>query len=252
VPAHQAFQGCGYRRCLLDIMSEDTMGEIEKNLSRVRERIEHAAAKVGRDPRGIKLMAVTKTVAVERIREALAAGAMIFGENYVQEAREKIEEIGQAGIEWHLIGHLQSNKAKYAVRLFDLIHAVDSITVARELDKRAAAEGKIVDCLIEVNLSQENSKFGMNKERTPELAHALRDLKNISLKGLMTMPPYADDPEAARPYFIALRELKKEIEQDDIPLPELSMGMSTDFAVAIEEGATIVRIGRAIFGERSQ
>ncbi|MCJ7663355.1 MAG: YggS family pyridoxal phosphate-dependent enzyme, partial [Desulfobacterales bacterium] len=158
-------------------MPEDTMGEIEKNLSRVRERMEHAATKVGRDPQGIKLMAVTKTVAVERIREAMAAGAMIFGENYVQEARGKIEEIGQAGIQWHLIGHLQTNKARYAVRLFDLIHSVDSITVARELDKRAAAEGKIVDCLIEVNLSQENSKFGMNKEQTSELAHALRDLE---------------------------------------------------------------------------
>jgi hypothetical protein len=232
-------------------MPEDTMGEIEKNLRRVRERMEHAAAKAGRDPREIKLMAVTKTVTVERIREAMAAGATIFGENYVQEARSKIEEIGQAGIQWHLIGHLQTNKARYAVRLFDLIHSVDGITVARDLDKRAAAEGKIVDCLIEVNLSQENSKFGISKERAPELAHELRDLKNISLKGLMTMPPYADDPEAARPYFIALRELKEEIEQDDIPLPELSMGMSTDFAVAIEEGATIVRIGRAIFGERS-
>ncbi|OGP83215.1 MAG: YggS family pyridoxal phosphate enzyme [Deltaproteobacteria bacterium RBG_16_54_11] len=227
------------------------MGEIEKNLRRVRERMEHAAAKAGRDPREIKLMAVTKTVTVERIREAMEAGATIFGENYVQEARSKIEEIGQAGIQWHLIGHLQTNKARYAVRLFDLIHSVDGITVARDLDKRAAAEGKIVDCLIEVNLSQENSKFGISKEMTPELAHELRDLKNISLKGLMTMPPYADDPEAARPYFIALRELKEEIKQDDIPLSELSMGMSTDFAVAIEEGATIVRIGRAIFGERS-
>jgi hypothetical protein len=232
-------------------MPEDTMGEIEKNLRRVRERMEHAATKVGRDPREIKLMAVTKTVTVERIREAMAAGAMIFGENYVQEARSKIEEIGQAGIQWHLIGHLQTNKARYAVRLFDLIHSVDGITVARDLDKRAAAEGKIVDCLIEVNLSQENSKFGISKEMTPELAHELRDLKNISLKGLMTMPPYADDPEAARPYFTALRKLKEEIERDGIPLPELSMGMSTDFAVAIEEGATIVRIGRAIFGERS-
>jgi len=233
-------------------MPSNAMGEIEKNLSRVRERIEHAAAKVGRDPQGIKLVAVTKTVTVQRIREALAAGAMIFGENYVQEAKAKIEEIGHSGIQWHFIGHLQSNKAKYAVRLFDLIHAVDRLTVARELDKRAAAEGKIVDCLIEVNLSQENSKFGMSKESTSELAHALRDLKNISLQGLMTMPPYADDPEAARPYFTALRQLREEIEGMGIPLPELSMGMSTDFAVAIEEGATIVRIGRAIFGERSQ
>jgi pyridoxal phosphate enzyme (YggS family) len=233
-------------------MPEDTMGEIEKNVNRIRKKIEQAAAKAGREARGIKLMAVTKTVSVEMIREAMAAGVTIFGENYVQEARAKIEEIGKSGIQWHFIGHLQSNKAVYAVRLFDLIHSVDSVTLARELDKRAAAAGKSIDCLIEVNLSQETSKFGISKEKTPELAHALKELKNISLQGLMTMPPYADDPEAARPYFIALRELREEIAGSGIPLPELSMGMSTDFEKAIEEGATIVRVGRAIFGERSE
>ncbi len=228
------------------------MGEIEKNLSKVRERIEHAALKAGREPQGIKLVAVTKTVTAPAIREAMAAGATIFGENYVQEARTKIEEIGKSGIQWHFIGHLQSNKAAYAVRLFDLIHAVDSVTLARELNKRAAAASRIIDCLIEVNLSQEASKFGIGKQRTPELAHAFEELKNISLQGLMTMAPYGDDPEAARPYFIALRELREEIAGSGIPLPELSMGMSTDFEVAIEEGATIVRVGRAIFGERSE
>jgi pyridoxal phosphate enzyme (YggS family) len=227
------------------------MGEIEKNLRRVRERMEHAAIKAGRDPQGIKLVAVTKTVTVARILEAIAAGATSFGENYVQEARAKIEEIGKSGVHWHFIGHLQTNKAKYAVKLFDLIHAVDSVILAHELDKRAAAAGKIVGCLIEVNLSQEGSKFGVSKERTPELIHELRDLKNISFQGLMTMPPYTDDPEAARPYFIALRELREEIAGSGIPLPELSMGMSSDFEKAIEEGATIVRVGRAIFGERS-
>jgi pyridoxal phosphate enzyme (YggS family) len=252
VPARQAFQRGGHWRYLLEIVPEDAMGEIEKNLSRVRERIEHAAAKVGRDPGEIKLVAVTKTVAVERIREAIAAGATSFGENYVQEAKTKIEEIGKSGIHWHFIGHLQSNKAKYAVSLFDLIHAVDSITLARDLDKRAAAAAKIVGCLIEVNLSQEGSKFGVSKERTSELIHGLRDLKNISVQGLMTMPPYADDPEAARPYFAALRKLRDEIAGSGIPLLELSMGMSSDFEKAIEEGATIVRIGTAIFGERSQ
>ena len=255
MPAHQAFQRGRDCRYLLDIVGSyavGPMGEIEKNLSRVKEKIAQAATKVGRDPGGIKLVAVTKTVTVPRIREAMAAGAMIFGENYVQEAREKIEEIGTSGIQWHFIGHLQSNKAAYAVRLFNLIHAVDSVTLARELDKRAAASGKTIDCLIEVNLSQEASKFGISKERTPELAHAFKELKNISLQGLMTMPPYADDPEAARPYFITLRELREEITGSGIALPELSMGMSTDFAVAIEEGATIVRVGRAIFGERSE
>ena len=236
------------KNCVID----DPMGEIEKNLSRVKEKIAQAATKVGRDPQGIKLVAVTKTVTVPRIREAMAAGAMIFGENYVQEARAKIEEIGTSGIQWHFIGHLQTNKAAHAVRLFDRIHAVESVTLARELDKRAGAAGKIIDCLLEVNLSQEASKFGISKERTPELAHAFKELKNISLQGLMTMPPYADDPEAARPYFIALRELREEITDSGIPLPELSMGMSSDFEVAIEEGATIVRVGRAIFGERSE
>jgi len=255
VPAHQAFQRGGGARYLLEIAGSyavGPMGEIEKNLRRVKEKIAQAATKVGRDPGGIKLVAVTKTVTVPRIREAMAAGAMIFGENYVQEARAKIEEIGTSGIQWHFIGHLQTNKAKYAVSLFDLIHAVESVTLARELDQRAAAVGKGVNCLIEVNLSQEASKFGMSKERTPELAHAFKELKNISLQGLMTMPPYADDPEAARPYFIALRELREEITDSGIPLPELSMGMSSDFEVAIEEGATIVRVGRAIFGERSE
>jgi pyridoxal phosphate enzyme (YggS family) len=228
------------------------MGAIEKNLNQVRERIEYVAAKVGRDPTGIKLIAVTKTVPIERIREAVAAGATIFGENYVQEARHKIDELGQAGLQWHFIGHLQTNKAHYAVRLFDLIHSVDSIKLARELDRRGTAAGKVAECLIEVNLSQEESKFGITKEKARELAHEMSELQNISLRGLMTMPPYFDDPELARPYFIALRTLKEEIEQEGIPLSELSMGMSTDFEVAIEEGATMIRVGRAIFGERSE
>ena len=232
-------------------MAEDGMSAIADNLRQVRDRIEHATARAGRDPGAVKLLAVTKTMAVERIREAIAAGAVILGENYVQEARRKIDAIGQGSIQWHFIGHLQINKAKYAVRLFDLIHAVDSYTLALELEKRGAASNKVVDCLIEVNLSREGSKFGIHKERAAELAHAMSGLKHISLKGLMTMPPYTDDPKEARPYFIALRELRDDIAKDGIPLPELSMGMSTDFAVAIEEGATMVRIGRAIFGERS-
>jgi pyridoxal phosphate enzyme (YggS family) len=227
------------------------MDTIEKNILTVRARIEDAATKVGREPGEIRLIAVTKTVARERIREAIAAGIHTFGENYVQEARQKIDEIGHSGLQWHFIGHLQSNKAHYAVRLFDLIHSVDSIKLARELDKKAGAEQKVVACLIEVNLSREGSKFGITKEKARELAHEMKGLANISLQGLMTMPPYFDEPELARPYFIALRKLKEEIAQDGIPLAELSMGMSTDFEVAIEEGATMVRVGRAIFGERS-
>jgi pyridoxal phosphate enzyme (YggS family) len=228
------------------------MGTIEENLLKVKERIGDAATRVGRDPAQITLIAVSKTVETERIREAISAGMTTFGENYVQEARTKIEEIGQTGVQWHFIGHLQTNKAKYAVRLFDLIQAVDSIKVAKELDKRAAASGKVMDCLIEVNISQEESKFGITSEYTRTLAQEMTKLKNISLKGLMTMPPYFDDPEPARPYFIALRTLQEKIAREGIPLPELSMGMSTDFEVAIEEGATMVRVGRAIFGERSE
>jgi pyridoxal phosphate enzyme (YggS family) len=231
---------------------EDAMGVIEKNLRTVNERIDDAATRAGRDPAQITLIAVTKTVAIERIREAIAAGMIAFGENYVQEARRKIEEIGRRGLQWHFIGHLQTNKAHYAVRLFDLIHAVDSIKLARELDKRAAAEGKTMNCLIEVNLSEEASKFGITEDTARELAHEMNGLEHISLQGLMTMPPYFDDPELARPYFITLRTLQEKIAQDGIPLPELSMGMSTDFEVAIEEGATMVRVGRAIFGERSE
>lgn len=214
--------------------------------------MERAAAKVGRDLAEIRLVAVTKTVPMERVKEAIAWGATVFGENYVQEARHKIEEIGQTGIEWHFIGHLQTNKAKYAVRLFNLIHSVDSIKVAQALDTRATVEGKVMDCLIEVNISHEESKFGITSEYTLTLAQEMTKLKHISLKGLMTMPPYFDDPESSRPYFIALRQLKEAIERENIPLSELSMGMTTDFETAIEEGATIIRVGRAIFGERSE
>ena len=235
-----------------NFIAEHTVGDIAQNLSQVRERMERAAARVGRDPSGIRLIAVTKTVPIERIKEAHDAGAAIFGENYIQEARDKIAAIEQAGIQWHFIGHLQTNKAKYAVKLFDTIHSVDSIKLARELDTRASAAGKRVDCLIEVNLSGEASKFGISKEQAPELAHEMTGLNNISLRGLMTMPPYFDDPELSRPYCIALRRLKETIERTNIPLQELSMGMTTDFETAIEEGATMIRVGRAIFGERSE
>ena len=225
---------------------------IEENLLKVQERINNTATRVGRDPAQITLIAVSKTVAIEKICEAIAAGMIAFGENYVQEARQKIDEIGRTGLRWHFIGHLQTNKAHYAVKLFDLIHAVDSIKLAKELNKRDAAEGKTIDCLIEANLSEEASKFGTTEEEARELAHEMHGLEHISLQGLMTMPPYFDDPELARPYFIALRKLQEKIAQDGITLPQLSMGMSTDFEVAIEEGATMVRVGTAIFGERSE
>ena len=214
--------------------------------------MEQAARRAGCDTRGITLIAVSKTVGIAQIREAIEAGVTILGENYVQEAREKIEQIGH-GIQWHMIGHLQSNKAKYAVTLFDYIHSLDGITLAREIDRRAAQKGKKVRALVEVNLSEEASKFGVGSEEVMELIHYVSSLEHISVEGLMTMPPYFDEPEKARPYFIRLRDLRDRIQKEGIEgvrMDELSMGMSGDFEAAIEEGATMVRVGTAIFGER--
>lgn len=225
------------------------MSEIRENLLRVKERIERAALKAGRDPNEVKLVAVSKTVEVARIRQAIEAGVTILGENYVQEAQKKIEEIGKE-VSWHFIGHLQSNKAKYAVRLFDLIHSVDSLSLAEELNRRAEREGRVIEVMIEVNLSGEATKFGTEEEKAVELARNLQQLKNLSLIGLMTMPPYFDDPEQSRPYFARLRALRERMAKEGIVLKELSMGMSNDFEVAIEEGATYVRVGTAIFGPR--
>lgn len=213
------------------------------------ERIERSAKKAGRNPEEIKLVAVSKTVEIGRIKEAIDAGVTILGENYVQEAQKKIEEIGRS-ISWHFIGHLQSNKAKYAIRLFDMIHSVDSIPLAEELNRRAEKEGRAIDVMIEINLSGETTKFGAEEEKAFGLARKIVDLKNLSLVGLMTMPPYFEDPELSRPYYIRLRELKEKMVKEGIQLKELSMGMSDDFEVAIEEGATYVRVGTAIFGAR--
>jgi len=188
------------------------MSTIRENYLNVMQRIEKAAQKAGRDPKEVKLVAVSKTVEVERIREAIDAGVSILGENYVQEARKKIEEIGRQ-VEWHFIGHLQTNKAKYAVRLFDLIHSVDSLSLAEELNRRAQKENQIIKVMIEVNLSGEASKFGTEEEKAFELAKEIYRLKNLSLVGLMTMPPYFDSPELSRPYFIQLRQLKEGLEK---------------------------------------
>ncbi len=222
---------------------------IKENLLKVRERIERAAQKAGRDPKGIRLVAVSKTVEVARIKEAIEAGVSILGENYIQEAQNKIDDIGKP-VSWHFIGHLQSNKAKYAVRLFEMVHSVDSIPLAEELNRRAEQEGRVIKVMVEVNLSREATKFGTDEERVSNLARGIRDLKQLSLEGLMTMPPYFDSPELGRPYYTALRELKEKMIQEGIPMKELSMGMSNDFEIAIEEGATYVRIGTAIFGPR--
>jgi len=226
---------------------------IAQNLKIVLDRISAAAKRVGRDPFSVKLVVVTKTVSIERIRETVGAGAAILGENRVQEAKEKIEHLGQIA-HWHLIGRLQMNKAKYAVRLFDLIHSVDSLDLAREIDKQAAKTGKKQSVLIEVSLAGESQKAGINAEDVLELVREAAKLQNLSIQGLMTVPPFLDDAEQVRPYFKKLRELSERIADDRLPnvsMQQLSMGMSGDFEVAIEEGATFVRVGTAIFGERT-
>ncbi len=225
------------------------MSQVRENLLRVMERIEKAARKAGRDPNEIKLVAVSKTVEVARIKEAIEAGVTILGENYVQEAQKKIDEIGKS-VSWHFIGHLQSNKAKHAVRLFDTIHSLDSIPLAEELNRRAEQTGRVIGVMVEVNLSKEETKFGTDEEMVFSLARRAQALQHLSIKGLMTMPPYFDSPEMSRPYYIALRDLKEKMVREGISMEELSMGMSNDFEIAIEEGATYVRVGTAIFGPR--
>jgi len=225
---------------------------VRANIERVRSLIAGAASRVGRKASDVRLMAVTKAVDDERIMEAIGAGVDIIGENYVQEAKRKIEKMGRS-IEWHMIGYLQSNKAKYAVKLFDLIHSVDRIDLASELDKRAAAQGTVTPILIEINVSGEKTKSGVPYDSALQLVRDISSLENLSTQGLMTMAPWFDNPEDARPYFRALRELRDRIVDEDInraEMRELSMGMSGDYEVAVEEGATIVRIGRSIFGER--
>ena len=225
---------------------------IADNFKIVTDRIASAAKRAGREPSSVRLVVVTKTVDVESIRQAVAAGASALGENRVQEAREKIEKLGNLA-RWHLIGHLQTNKAKYAVKLFELIHSVDNLELAKELDKQAAKIGKVQDVLIEVSIAGEAAKAGVAMQEVIALVREATKLQNLSIKGLMTLPPYSEDPEDSRPFFRKLRELSENLLKEDIPgvsINELSMGMSGDFEIAVEEGATLVRVGTAIFGER--
>ena len=235
-------------------MTSSVMAEsIQKRLKLVKERIEAAALSSDRDPKTVKLVAVSKTVPVDRVHAAIKAGVTMLGENYVQEAREKIEALGKERVSWHFVGHLQSNKAKHAVKLFDLIHSVDSLKLAKELNKRAGALGKAQDILIQVNISGEETKSGIDTEQTLNLVRGISPLENLAIRGLMTMPPYFNAPDKVRPYFKALSSLQTLIRQEAIPnvdMTELSMGMTGDFVAAIQEGATLVRIGTAIFGER--
>jgi pyridoxal phosphate enzyme (YggS family) len=229
---------------------------VPDNVTEIRERIARAAARVGRDPNLIVLMAVSKIVEPERIKEAYAAGLRVFGENRVQEFQGKstaLSDLKEA--EWHLIGHLQSNKAKKAFELFHAVDSVDSLRLAEKLDQAAADGHKKLDVLIEIKVGQEESKAGIPLD-SPELntlLNAAPKLESLQIRGLMTVPPLTDDPEGARPYFRLLRELRDQIAARKLPaiqMDVLSMGMSHDFEVAIEEGSTCVRVGTAIFGSR--
>ena len=226
------------------------VSQVSQNLEEVQSRLRAAALRAGRDPADVRLVAVSKTVPLDRLREALAAGQRLFGENYLQEAERKIAALGP-GVSWHFVGHLQSNKARGAVALFDLIHSVDRLKLALAVNDAAARVGKVQDILLQVNLAGEASKSGASPEAVPELVREISLLTNLNLLGLMTMPPYFPDPEEARPFFRALKELRDRLEQErHYSLPELSMGMTGDFEVAVAEGATLVRVGTAIFGPR--
>lgn len=228
------------------------MATVAENLSAVKERIAKAAARVGRDPEGITLVAVTKTVPVDRIREAIEAGHHVFGENRVQEAQAKVQALDRT-VQWHLIGHLQRNKVRSVCDLFSLIHSVDSLPLAQDIDRRAAQQGMVMPILIQVNIGDETTKSGVPPTGAFALVREAAALRHVTIQGLMSLPPPVEHPEDARPFFVQLRALAGQIDRAQIPgisMVELSMGMSHDFEVAIEEGATMVRVGTAIFGQR--
>ncbi|MDR5703788.1 MAG: YggS family pyridoxal phosphate-dependent enzyme [Armatimonadota bacterium] len=226
------------------------MSEIERNIAIVRERIAAAATRAGRNPEEVTLVAVTKGVGIDRVLEAIASGVTHIGENRVQEAAVKFPHL-PPGIVRHMVGHLQRNKAKLALRLFDLIHSVDSLRLAEELNRRAMDAGVTMDVLIQVNVSGEPTKYGISPEEVEALVENMTSFPGLRLRGLMTIAPLGEHAEQARPYFRRLRELGERL-RNKVRLEKLefSMGMTDDFEVAVEEGATIVRIGRAIFGPR--
>lgn len=225
---------------------------LSARLDEVRARIARAAARSGRESEAVTLIAVVKTVAPERVRDAVALGLRDLGENRVQEAEGKIAAVGREGLRWHMIGHLQRNKAGRAVELFDRVHSVDSADLALALARRAEAAGRRLPVLVEVNVSGEASKFGVAPEALPELLEAVRALPALALDGLMTVGPPVERPEDARPCFARLRALRDGAERRlGAALPHLSMGMSGDYEVAVEEGSTLVRVGTALFGPRA-
>jgi pyridoxal phosphate enzyme (YggS family) len=227
------------------------MNGLAQSIEAVRQRINSACQRAGRDPEEILLVAVTKTVPAERIRQALGHGLTHFGENYVQEAQGKIEALKQGT--WHFIGHLQKNKARLAVNLFSMIETIDSQALAKELDRLALQAGKTLEVLIQINEAGEAGKSGLAPGQVPPLLSESKNWKGLRLRGLMTIPPYDPDPEKSRPWYRSLRQWQEKWRRQfpGIELNGLSMGMSHDFETAIEEGATIIRVGTAIFGQRS-
>ena len=218
------------------------------NLQTVREKIARSAERAGRDPDEVVLVAVTKTFPVDRIREAIALELRVFGENRVQEALPKIDAIGSANVEWHLIGHLQTNKVKFIEGRFSMVQSVDGISVVEALERRLRSP---LEVLVEVNVAEEPRKTGVSPGDLPALARAVTTVQHLRLRGLMTVAPMAGDPQAVRPVFRQLRALRDETSQQlGVALPVLSMGMTDDYAIAVEEGATMLRLGRALFGPR--
>lgn len=233
----------------------DVQSDIESNLAHIRQRIEQAAIRCGRLPDDIKLLPVSKTHSAVVLRNAISAGITLFGENKVQEAESKIMEIGRDAAEWHLIGHLQSNKARRVVQLFDVIHSVDSLELAERLERICGEEGREqLRVLVQVDLAGEETKSGAAENELPELTEFLKICKHLRFDGLMILPPFFDDAEVTRPFFQRLRKIRDDLAGKSVFAGdgELSMGMSHDFEIAIEEGSTIVRIGTAIFGERTR
>ncbi|HHY59177.1 MAG TPA: YggS family pyridoxal phosphate-dependent enzyme [Clostridia bacterium] len=229
------------------------MSDIKANVAAIKERMAKAAERFGRKPEEIELVAVTKTVPVERIREALAAGIRHLGENRVQELVAKYGELGAAA-QWHLIGHLQTNKVKYIVDKVTLVHSLDRWSLAEELEKRAAAQGRVIPVLLQVNIAEEETKFGLRRQEVIPFLEKIIPLSHLQVRGLMTIAPLVEDPEEVRPVFRSLFRLAQEIDRRRYPGVEmryLSMGMTGDYEVAIEEGANMVRIGTGIFGERA-
>jgi len=228
------------------------MTSIAENLERVREQIAQAAARAGRVAQEIELVAITKTHPAEKVREAIEAGQTLFGESRVQEARVKIPEL-PSNLRWHFVGHLQKNKIRHTLPLFEMIHSVDSLGLAQEINRIAEEQGMHPRVLLEVNVAGEGSKFGFKSETLRAEMEELLALQRLSILGLMTIPPLAEKAEASRKYFIQLRKLRDRLQAEfRVDLAQLSMGMTQDFPVAIEEGATLVRVGTAIFGQRTR